>query len=203
MMVVDASALAAVFFLEPDAPKFLRALQQRPYACMSAANFLEIAIVIDNRDAPEQMVDLDLFLAEAGVEIVPVTAGQARIARDAYRKEVARRIGSDREKIRAEMARWDAANPGPRATLKDVADHIDHARSVCGIDCIGVGGDFDGMSEAPEGLEDVSKYVDLLVELKRRGYSDADLKKIAGENLLRVFREVEKVAAQIRASEAK
>jgi ribonuclease VapC len=86
MMVVDASALAAVFFLEPDAPKFLGALQQRPYACMSAANFLEIAIVIDSRDAPEQMVDLDLFLAEAGVEIVPVTAGQARIARDAYRR---------------------------------------------------------------------------------------------------------------------
>jgi ribonuclease VapC len=86
MMVVDASALAAVFFMEPDAPKFLRALQQTPYACISAANFLEIAIVIDNRDAVEQMVDLDLFLMEAAVEVVPVTAGQARIARDAYRR---------------------------------------------------------------------------------------------------------------------
>lgn len=85
-MVVDASALAAVFFMEPDASKFFRALQQTPYACISAANFLEIAIVIDNRDAPEQMVDLDLFLAEAGVEIVPVTTGQARIARQAYRR---------------------------------------------------------------------------------------------------------------------
>ena len=86
MMVVDTSALAAVFFTEPDAPRFVRALQQTPSACMSAANFLEIGIVIDNRDAPEQMVDLDLFLAEAGVEIVPVTMGQARIARDAYRR---------------------------------------------------------------------------------------------------------------------
>lgn len=72
--------------MEPDASKFLRALQETPYACISAANFLEIAIVIDNRDAPEQMVDLDLFLAEAGVEIVPVTTGQARIARQAYRR---------------------------------------------------------------------------------------------------------------------
>jgi ribonuclease VapC len=86
MMVVDASALVAIFFMEPDAPRFLRALQERPYAFMSAANFLEIAIVIDNRDLREQMVDLDLFLAEAAVEVVPVTAGQARIARDAYRR---------------------------------------------------------------------------------------------------------------------
>ena len=86
MMVVDASALAAVFFMEPDAPRFLRAIQQTLHACMSATNFLEIAIVIDNRDAPEQMVDLDLFLAEAGVEIVPVTAAQARLAREAHRR---------------------------------------------------------------------------------------------------------------------
>ena len=86
MMVVDASALAAVFFMEPDAPRFLRALQQARYACMSAANFLEIAIIIDSRDAPEQMVDLDLFLTEGGVEIIPVTAAQARIARAAYNR---------------------------------------------------------------------------------------------------------------------
>ena len=86
MMVVDASALVAVFFMEPDAPRFLRALQETPSACISAANFLEVAIVIDHRDSPEQMVDLDLFLAEATVEVVPVTAGQARIARDAYRR---------------------------------------------------------------------------------------------------------------------
>jgi ribonuclease VapC len=85
-MVVDASALAAVFFMEPEASRLLRALQQTPYACISAANFLEIAIIIDNRDTPEQTADLDLFLAEAGVEIVPVTASQARIARDAYRR---------------------------------------------------------------------------------------------------------------------
>jgi ribonuclease VapC len=85
MMVVDASALAAVFFMEPDAPTFLRALHQTPYACISAANFLEIAIVIDNRDTVEQMVALDLFLMEAAVEVVPVTAGQVRIARNAYR----------------------------------------------------------------------------------------------------------------------
>jgi ribonuclease VapC len=86
MMVVDASALAAIFFMEPDAPKLLRALQQTPHAWISAANYLEVAIIIDNRGEPEQMVDLDLFLTGAEVEIVPVTAGQARVARDAYRR---------------------------------------------------------------------------------------------------------------------
>ena len=86
MMVVDASALTAIFFMEPDAPTYLQALQAAPYLCMSAANFLEIAIVIDNAETPEQMLDLDLFLAEAGVEIVPVTARQARLAREAYRR---------------------------------------------------------------------------------------------------------------------
>jgi ribonuclease VapC len=85
-MVVEASALAAVFFMEPDGPIFLRALEQTQYACLSAANFLDVAIVIDNLGMTEQMVDLDLFLAEAGVEIVPVSAGHARIARDAYRR---------------------------------------------------------------------------------------------------------------------
>jgi ribonuclease VapC len=86
MMVVDASALAAIFFMEPDAPKFIGALQQTPHSWISAANYLEVAIIIDNRGEPEQMVDLDLFLAEADVQIVPVTAGQARVARDAYRR---------------------------------------------------------------------------------------------------------------------
>jgi ribonuclease VapC len=86
MMVVDPSALTAIFFMEPDAPKYLQALQNAPYLCMSAANFLEIAILIDNAEMPEQMLDLDLFLAEAGVEIVPVTARQARLAREAYHR---------------------------------------------------------------------------------------------------------------------
>jgi ribonuclease VapC len=85
-MVVDSSALVAIFFMEPDAPNYLQALQAAPSLCMSAANLLEIAIVIDNAETSEQMLDLDLFLAEAEVEIVPVTARQARLAREAYRR---------------------------------------------------------------------------------------------------------------------
>ena len=78
-----------------------------------------------------------------------------------------------------------------------MADHIDHLRKVAGVDHVGIGSDFDGFNGPPVGLEDVSKYPDLFVELLRRGYSEEDLKKIAGANLLRVFRAVERVAAEL------
>ena len=84
------------------------------------------------------------------------------------------------------------------ATLSDVADHIDHIRRVAGIDHIGIGGDFDGITSVPRGLEDVSTYPALFAELLRRGYADEDLRKIAGENLLRAMRGMEAAAARIR-----
>lgn len=89
---------------------------------------------------------------------------------------------------------WVAANPMPRATLAQVADHIDHIRKVAGIDHIGIGGDFGGVDELPVGLENVSTYPALFAELVRRGYSKADLAKIAQGNVLRVMRGVETAA---------
>lgn len=86
----------------------------------------------------------------------------------------------------------------PRATLSQVADHIDHIRKVAGIDHIGLGGDFDGITDVVQGLEDVSKYPDLTAELLKRGYSDADVKKIIGQNVLRVWRQAEQVAARLQ-----
>jgi membrane dipeptidase len=96
------------------------------------------------------------------------------------------------------MERWRAENPEPRATLSQVADHIDHVRKVAGIDHIGLGGDFDGISSVVQGLEDVSKYPDLTAELLKRGYTDQDIKKILGLNILRVMRDVERVSAELR-----
>jgi membrane dipeptidase len=98
-------------------------------------------------------------------------------------------------------ARPEAERKGqtaPRATLSQVADHIDHIRKVAGIDHIGLGGDFDGITDVVQGLEDVSKYPDLTAELLRRGYSDADVKKIIGQNVLRVMRQAEKVAGGLQ-----
>jgi membrane dipeptidase len=91
--------------------------------------------------------------------------------------------------------------PAPRATLKDVADHIEHIRKVAGIDHVGIGADFYGATadqDLVQGLEDVSKYPMLFAELVRRGWNDADLRKLAGENLLRVFRQAEVDAERIR-----
>ena len=96
------------------------------------------------------------------------------------------------------MERWRAENPEPRATLSQVADHIDHVRKIAGIDHIGLGGDFDGITSVVQGLEDVSKYPDLTAELLKRGYTDQDIKKILGLNILRVMREAERVSTELR-----
>ena len=108
----------------------------------------------------------------------------------------------DDDKVKEALKAWAEERPQPTATLGQVADHIDHIRKVAGIDHIGVGGDFDGMGPGPVGLEDVSKYPDLFAELLNRGYSDEDIKKIAGLNLLRVFRKVEAAAARIQQERA-
>jgi membrane dipeptidase len=95
-----------------------------------------------------------------------------------------------------------AAHPVPNATLADVADHIEHVRRVAGVDHVGLGSDFDGITRAPEGLEDVSRFPALFAELIRRGWSDADLRKLAGENALRALRGAEHTAARLQAIRA-
>ncbi len=84
-------------------------------------------------------------------------------------------------------------HPMPRATVEDVANHIEHVRQVAGIDHVGLGGDYDGTTELPKGMEDVSSYPFLFAELIRRGWPDTDLLKLAGGNILRVLREVERI----------
>lgn len=98
-------------------------------------------------------------------------------------------------------AKPEAARKGqapPKATLAQVADHIDHIRKVAGIDHVGIGGDFDGISSVISGLEDVSTYPALTAELLRRGYSDDEVKKILGLNVLRVMKQAEAVAAKLQ-----
>jgi membrane dipeptidase len=106
--------------------------------------------------------------------------------------------GSSDASVESGMKSWDQANPAPRATLAQVADHIDHIRKTAGVDHIGLGGDYDGIETVPQGLEDVSKYPALIAELIRRGYSDEDILKITGGNILRVMRQAEQVAARLQ-----
>jgi len=101
------------------------------------------------------------------------------------------------ERISAALAAWDQAHPKPAVSLTDVADHIEHIAKVAGVDHVGLGSDFDGIPEAPTGLEGVDKFPALLQELARRGWSDAELGKVAGGNLLRVFAAAEAVSARL------
>ncbi|MDE0759035.1 MAG: dipeptidase [Pseudomonadales bacterium] len=105
---------------------------------------------------------------------------------------------SDPEQLETAMKIWQQQHPAPVVTLADVADHIDHIRQIAGIDHIGLGADYDGMPPGPVGLEDVSTYPALLRELLARGYSDEDIAKIAGDNILRVLSQAETVAKQMQ-----
>ncbi len=120
------------------------------------------------------------------------------VKRNEERDRLAAMPGSTDESVAEGMTAWNEANPTPPATLAQVADHIDHIRQVAGIDYIGIGGDYDGISTVPVGLEDVSTYPMLTAELIRRGYSDEDVLKILGRNVLRVMREAEAVAARLQ-----
>ena len=121
---------------------------------------------------------------------------------DAARRDARARLGNDTAAMRAATVQWLAAHPQPKATLAQVADHIEHVRDVAGIDHVGLGSDFDGTDEMPVGLEDVSKYPALFAELARRGWSDADLAKLADENILRVVDDAQRVAARLQQSGA-
>jgi membrane dipeptidase len=105
---------------------------------------------------------------------------------------------NDQAAVTRGVDEWTKANPAPRAALSDAADHIDHIRKIAGVDHIGLGGDFDGITSVPDGLEDVSKYPALTAELLRRGYTDADIRKILGLNMLRVMRASENVAKRLQ-----
>ena len=93
---------------------------------------------------------------------------------------------------------WDSAHPYPRVDVATVADHIDHAAKVAGHDHVGIGGDFDGIDRTPQGLSGVEGYPALFAELIRRGWSDENLSKLAGRNILRVMRGAEAVAASMK-----
>jgi membrane dipeptidase len=156
------------------------------------------------RNVPDDV--LKMTAANDGVVMVCfmpgfVTENERRYA-DIQKEEetrLKRQFPGDDKQLEQGIADWRSLHPQPhKATLADVADHIDHIRKVAGIGHIGLGSDFDGFRGGVEGLSDVSMYPALLAELMRRGYSKSDLRKVAGQNLLRVFREAEKAANRLR-----
>jgi membrane dipeptidase len=150
----------------------------------------DILKVVKARGGVVMVTFVPSFVAPEGGRAYPAQLAEMRRLRQAH--------PNDPDAVHAGLEAWYKANPGPKATLGMVADHIDHIRRVAGIDHIGIGSDFDGIGSTPEGLEDVSTYPALTAELLRRGYSDEDARKILGLNVLRVMRDAERVAARLQ-----
>jgi membrane dipeptidase len=183
-------------------------------ATMSDALTVSEAPVIFSHSAARALTDVPRNVPDSilrrlpkngGVVMVPFVPSFVSAELASYEKEaaaVAARARSahpgDEAAQRAEISAWRDSHPAPRATLSQVADHIEHIRDVAGIDHVGIGSDFDGITEVVVGLEDVSKFPALFAELARRGWSDEDLKKLAGENVLHAFARAEAVSARLR-----
>lgn len=160
--------------------------------CGSARNVPDDVLALTARDGGLVMVCfLPGFVTERARQSMAASDAEARRLRLLYQDGSAQ--------FEEGMSAWRKQHPSEHeAGLSDVADHIDYVRKVAGIEHVGIGSDFDGFLGTPDGLEDVSKYPALLAELLRRGYTDDEIKKVAGLNLLRVFRQVEQVAAELQ-----
>jgi membrane dipeptidase len=162
------------------------------------------ALVAHPRNAPDRV--LQQLPRNGGVimvTFVPSFIAKGSMEWSARREAEAERLRAelnDEKEINRRLEEWQRTNPAPVATVADVADHIDHVRKVAGVDHIGIGSDFDGIDFGPVGLEDVSKFPVLFAELLRRGYSEQDLQKIAGLNLLRAMKRMEAVASSLQKS---
>jgi len=158
------------------------------------------AVTAHPRNVPDSV--LRLLPEDGGVVMVTFVPGfineevrawgAARSAEDARLKSL---NPGDPDAVTAGMQAWIAAHPAPRAGVEDVVAHIQHVRDVAGIDHVGLGGDFDGVGSLPVGVEGVDAYPRILAALMANGWSEADIRKLAGENVLRVMRRVEAVAA--------
>jgi membrane dipeptidase len=161
------------------------------------------ALVDHPRNVPDSI--LARLRTNGGIVMVPFVnsfvSPEVRahdLAQEAAAKDAAKRFPNDSVAVSHEMDAWRTSHPAPLATLAQVADQIEHVRDVAGIDHVGIGSDFDGFTDVIPGLEDVSRFPYLFAELARRGWSDADLRKLAGENFVRVFTRAEAVSARLR-----
>ena len=188
---------------------------------MRAALKVSEAPVIYSHSSARALVDHPRDVSDDVLRLVAVNGGIVMVnfappyVSDARRRWAAERVAEEArnnsppfgglyigqpERAAAALKEWDAAHPKPAVTLAEVADHIEHISRVAGVDHVGLGSDFDGIPETPSGLEGVDRFPALLQELARRGWSDADLARVAGANLLRVMAQAELVSARLRAA---
>ncbi|MBU6269091.1 MAG: dipeptidase [Sphingomonadales bacterium] len=152
------------------------------------------------RNVPDDVLDLlktngGVIMVDAYPSYVSEKVRQWQAARAAEEARLKVLFPGDPVAAKAGLAKWAAANPAAKATVSDVADHIEHIARRIGADHVGLGGDYDGMEIGPEGMHDVAGYPALFTELARRGFTKAELMQLASGNTLRVLRAAEAYAA--------